>query len=91
MEAVPRMAAKTMAWRGVTWPVGRGRVRVRFMRESTCCSTSWLMAAAELAARPMPRVPSSSTSRGTIPGVARNMPTMAVKTMSITTRGLHSS
>ncbi|MND06020.1 hypothetical protein D3C83_271530 [compost metagenome] len=61
------------------------------MRASTWRSSSWLIAAAEAAISVMPRLPSVSTSSGTMPGVARNMPTTAVKVISMTTRGLHSS
>ena len=48
-------------------------------------------AAADAAASPMPRLPNNSTSQGTMPGgeVARNMPTMAVNTISATTLSLH--
>jgi hypothetical protein len=50
-----------------------------------------LIAAAEAAISVIPRLPSSSTSSGTMPGAASNMPTTAVKVISMTTRGLHSS
>ena len=39
----------------------------------------------------MPKVASTRTLSGTNPGVARNMPTTAVNTISATTRGLVSS
>jgi len=39
----------------------------------------------------MPSVPAHKTCNGTMPGVARNMPITAVKTMSDTTRGLVSA
>ena len=47
--------------------------------------------AAAAAARAMPRFPNTSALIGGIPGVASRVPTMAVRTMSATTRGLHSS
>ena len=49
------------------------------------------MAAAELAASPMPNVARTRILNGTAPGVARNMPTTAVNTINATTRGLASS
>jgi hypothetical protein len=39
----------------------------------------------------MPIVPQISADHGGSPGTARNMPTTAVNTISITTRGLHNS
>ncbi len=69
----------------------RGRPQVRAMRASMLRSMSWFTAAAEAACKAMPRVPKNSRSSGGIPGTARNMPMMAVNTISITTRGLHSS
>ena len=49
------------------------------------------MVAAQAAARAMPRLPQSSASSGGNPGLASSVPTIAVKMMSATTRGLVSS
>ena len=68
-----------------------GRWRVRAMRASTFRSTKWLIAAAEPATKAMPSEPNSRISQGTMPGVASNMPTMAVKVIKATTRGLVNS
>ena len=83
--------AYVSACRVVTWPVGIGRFIVRAIFSSKRRSTTWLMAAALEAARPMPIVPYSRACHGGIPGTARNMPTIAVKTISATTFGLPSS
>src|SRR4029078_1940577 len=48
----------------------------------------WLIAAADAAASQMPTVPNTSGCSGTMPGTARNMPMIAVNTISATTRGL---
>ena len=49
------------------------------------------IAAAAPATRPMPSVPAKRICGGTMPGVARNMPITAVKTMRETTRGFVSA
>ena len=64
---------------------------VRPMSASMFASMTWLMAAAEAAANQMPAVPNSKGCQGTMPGTAKNIPTTAVKAMSITTFGLVSS
>jgi hypothetical protein len=46
------------------------------------------MAAADEAARPIPKMPKKKGSRGGTPGTAKSMPTMAVKSISATTLGL---
>ena len=91
MASAPSDSAKTRLLREFSCPVGSGRLRVRAIRASTPESTTWLMAAAEAAARPMPSVPKTSAPSGTMPGVARNIPTMAVNTISATTLSLHSA
>ena len=48
-------------------------------------------AAADPAARPMPRVPKTSASSGTMPGTAMNIPITEVRIISATTLGLVSS
>ena len=45
----------------------------------------------QAAASQMPRAPKTKTFQGTMPGVARNIPTTAVNTSSATTLGLVSS
>ncbi len=64
---------------------------MRTISESILWSTTWLMTAADEAASQIPREPKRKAESGTMPGVAMNMPTMAVKTMSATMRGLHST
>ena len=54
-------------------------------------SMIWLIAAADAACSVMPKVPQASAAIGGSSGTARNMPMIAVNTISITTRGLHSS
>ena len=49
------------------------------------------VAAADAACRAIPSVPQPSAASGGKAGTARNMPTTAVKTINMTTRGLHSS
>ena len=86
-DALGRFYAQTMATNGtdfVNAPVPEGDL-------PTSRSMIWLMAAAAADCSVMPSVPSSSLSSGGKPGTARNMPMMAVNTISITTRGLVSS
>ncbi len=61
------------------------------MRASTWRSSIWLIAAALAASRAMPMLPNTKRSSGGNPVTERNMPTMAVNMISMTTRGLHSS
>ena len=61
------------------------------MSASSFCSIKQLIAAAAPATSAMPMVAASNILKGTMPGVARNMPITAVKTISDTTRGLVSS
>src|SRR5688572_10406879 len=68
-------------------PCGSGRQLVRRIFASILCSTRQFIAAAAPATNAIPAVPARSTCRGTTPGVARNMPITAVKTMRDTTRG----
>ena len=49
------------------------------------------MAAAQLAASAMPRLPQTSAANGGQPGLASSVPTIAVNTISATTFGLVSS
>ena len=56
---------------------------------SILCSIKQLNAAAAPDANAMPTVVASNKGHGTIPGVARNMPISAVKTISEVTLGLH--
>ena len=58
------------------------------MTASIFCSTKQLIAAAAPATKPIPNVAAISTTGGTMPGVARNMPMTAVNKISDTTRGL---
>jgi hypothetical protein len=75
----------------VSVPVTSGRPQVRAMRASMLRSMIWFTAAADAACRAMPSVPQNRADSGGSPGTARNMPTIAVNTISMTTRGLHSS
>src|SRR5581483_3409359 len=71
--------------------VGSGRRRVRLISASAARSKIWLNVAAEPAASAMPKVAYRKVTNGRKPGVERNMPTTAVKTISATTRGFVSS
>ena len=75
----------------VSLPWGNGRPIVRIIRMSMRWSRTWLKTAAEDDARPMPSVPNSNATGSGQPGTARNMPTIAVNTINMTTRGLVSS
>ena len=90
-EQAARTQAKTVTARRPRIPAATGRSRVRAMRASVRRSTAWLKAAPAAAPSPIPAVPASRTWRGSIPGTARNIPTSAVKTMTATTFGLHTS
>src|SRR5690606_6865956 len=70
---------------------GSGRWGVGIMIASMRRYSRWLIAAADLDARPMPSVPNTIASSGGIPGTASSMPTMAVNTSNATTLGLVSS
>ena len=83
--------AATSVGSAVSSPLGSGRRRVRAISASTFCSTRQLNAAAAPATRAMPIVAKNTTPAGGSPGVARNMPMTAQKTISDTTRGLVSS
>ena len=48
-----------------------------------------LNAAAAAATKPIPKMPENKISHGTIPGVLKNIPITAVKTMSELTLNLH--
>ena len=91
MELTPSTAANTSALPSVSSPVGSGRPRVRAITSSMRRSSTWLIVAAQAAARAMPRLPKMSASSGGNPGLASSVPTIAVKVMSATTRGLVSS
>ena len=88
MDVTPSAPAKTLAWVSLSPPVGSGRQLVRSMPASMRWSSSWLMVAAEAAARPMPRLPRISASKGGQPGAASSVPTTDVSTISATTLGL---
>ncbi len=87
MDATPSTAANSIASRSVTLPMGSGRCRVRPICASMRWSMSWLSVAALAAASAMPMLPNTSASSGGRPGVASNVPTMAVSTISATTFG----
>jgi hypothetical protein len=72
-----------------TCPVGIARALVRAMMASILCSIKQLNAAAAPDAKAIPSVVAMSNGKGTIPGVARNIPIMAVNTISEVTLGLH--
>ena len=82
---------KTSVWVFVNSPRAVGRQAVRFMRESICCSTRQLKAAAAPATSQIPmqaaRAFKASAAVGT-PGTARAMPMTAQNTINCTTRGL---
>ena len=91
MASTPSIPAKTSAWVSPIWPVGSGRRRVRRILASIRRSSTWFSAAADAAASAMPTVPNTRLDSGSQPSVASSMPTIAVNTISETTRGLHSS
>ena len=88
---MPSTAAKIERLPLVSCPVGSGRARVRVICSSMRRSSTWLIVAAQAAASPMPRFPQSSAASGGRPGLASSVPTIAVNTISNTTRGLVSS
>src|SRR5688572_8979100 len=88
IDSAARISANVSAWVGLTWPATIGRHEVRAILASMRESSSWLIAAAEEAASQMPRKPSTDSRNGGQPGTAMNMPTIAVNTISATTRGL---
>ena len=69
--------------------MGNGLPRVRAILASMLCSIKQLNAAAAPDANAIPKVAAIRISSGTILGVARNMPIIAVNTISAVTRGLH--
>jgi len=71
-----------------TSPLGKGLPRVRAITESIFCSTKQFTAAAAPATKAIPRVPKIRAFNGTAPGTERNIPIIAVKTISETTLGL---
>ena len=91
IDSAPSTIAKTSTWTGVSEPVASGRCEVRAIRRSMRWSIRWLIAAAEAAASQMPTKPATDWRSGGQPGTARNMPMIAVNTISATTRGLVSS
>ncbi|KAG0755135.1 hypothetical protein G6F57_023575 [Rhizopus arrhizus] len=83
--------ANTSTCHGLTLPTTSGRHEVRAICASMCASSSWLIAAAAEAASQIPRKPSTparTCSQLGTPGMARTMPTRAVKTIRATTLGL---
>jgi len=72
-------------------PRALARARVRAMRASMVRSTRQLIAAAAPATSAMPSEATRKRASGGKPGVARNMPIIAVNTISELTRGLHRS
>ena len=91
MPAPPMKPENTSACSGVSSPCGSGRMRVRAMRASMCCSISELTAKAAPASSQMPSVAIATVRADGIPGVARNMPMTAQKIASCVTRGLVSA
>ena len=87
----PTTLANASVCADVISPRGSGRARVRAINASIRCSTRQLIAAAAPATSAMPSVAANTTSAGGRPGVARNMPMTATKTISDTTRGLVSA
>ena len=72
-------------------PLAVARQRVRAISASTVRSTRQLIAAAAPATRAMPTDAAIKRASGGKPGEARNMPIIAVKTIRLLTRGLHSA
>src|SRR5258706_9109703 len=87
----PTTAANARASAEWSSRMGKGRARVRAIMASIFCSSRQLLAAAEPATSAIPIAPNTSGWNATTPGVARNIPITAVKTMSDSTRGLVSA
>ncbi len=83
----PIAPAKISVSSEVICPRGSGRQLVRDMSASSFCSTRQLTAAAAPATSAIPTVAAMSSSSGSAPGTARNIPMIAVNTISETTRG----
>jgi hypothetical protein len=71
--------------------MGRGLPLVLAIRASIFSSIKQLKAAAAPDTKPIPRIELINTLNGTIPGVDRNIPITAVKTIKAFTRGLQSA
>ncbi len=91
MEITISTPANTSTCQGRTLPTTNGRHEVRAICASILASSNWLIAAAAEAASQMPRKPSApvrTCSQVGMSGIARNIPTKAVNTISATTLGL---
>jgi len=69
--------------------VPRGLALVLAILVSIASSIRQLNAAAAPATKPMPKIPENKISHGTIPGVLKNIPITAVKTINELTLNLH--
>jgi hypothetical protein len=68
--------------------MGRGRARVLAIRASIFSSIKQLKAAAAPDTNPIPRIALINKFNGTMPGVDKNIPMTAVKTIRAFTLGL---
>src|SRR5574343_862194 len=85
----PRMVARVTVSSGEISPRAVARQRVRAILASMVRSTRQFSAAAAKETSAMPSDATRKRSSGGKPGVARNMPIMAVNTIRLLTRGLH--
>ena len=72
-------------------PIGKGLPRVLAIRASIFSSIKQLKAAAAPDTKPIPRIALINTFHGTMPGVDKNIPITAVKTIKAFTLGLQSA
>src|SRR5574343_998113 len=85
----PRMVARVTVSSGEISPRAVARQRVRAILASMVRSTRQFSAAAAKETSAMPSDATRKRSSGGKPGVARNMPIIAVNTIRLLTRGLH--
>ena len=85
----PKQMKKSQFLLGETCPVGNGRPLVRAINASIFSSIKQLKAAAAPLTKAIPMLAAIRILIGTMPGVAKNIPIMAVKTINAVTLGLH--
>ena len=84
----PTIDARTNVSCWLIFPVPRGLARVLAIFLSILSSIRQLNAADAAATKPIPKMPDNKISHGTIPGVLKNIPITAVKTISELTLNL---
>ena len=91
MPMPPISPEKSSAWTAESSPRGRGRIRVRAIFASMCCSISELTAKAAPASSQMPSVATATRPSGGSSRVDRNMPITVQNSASCVTRGFVSA